>query len=237
MFYVEILERTSASGVFEKLEFPFDEGSFAHAMAKHGWEDGNNFSYRIINDNRQADKKTAWIVGHFRECSDLVDLNTVALIAGNISDDDFDRAVFYYHESMPYNAGPLSFANVMYQIQDLPIRSYEYSMPTNNEYERLGKEIAGRYAECGEPIPTWASRYIDYDRIGRDGSHRYFFDEDFYIYIDDCNIDEIRYVWNEFTNEWDWDLFKRCLAEEKEKISDTLQSTTNKLFEFLEVSA
>lgn len=236
MFYVDIFERTNAQES-ERLEFPFDEGALAHIMAKHGWEDSNNLDYRIFDDGRPGmGWKISWIIDHFYEHASLTQLNMLDLIADSIPDNDFDRAVFYYDQVI-CDADPLSFANVMYQIQDSYVSVYEYSDIDDGSYEQLGKEIAGMNAECDEGIPEWAESYIDYDEIGRDNDGEYYYDESYYIRVDDCDIDKDEYGWNEFDDEWDWDLFAKCCTEERAKFGGTYKSTTDKLLEFLEVSA
>ena len=236
MFYVDIFERDNTKAS-ERLEFPFYEETFANAIAKHGWENPDDLNYRIFNDGRpDMDWKTSWIIDHFYEHSSLMQLNILDLIADSISNDLFDRAVFYYDEIV-YDANPLSFANIMYQIQDSYVSVYEYSTTDDNIYERLGKEIAGMNAERGEGIPEWAQSYIDYDEIGSDYDGEFYYDEYFYLRCDDCNIDKDEYSWNEFDDEWDWDLFAECCAEERAKFGGTYKSTTDKLLEFLEVSA
>lgn len=236
MFYVDIFERTNAQES-ERLEFPFDEGTLAHTIAKHGWENPDDLAYRIFNDGGPGVYwKTSWIIDYFYEHASLTQLNMLDLIADSISNNDFYRAIFYY-DQVVCDADPLSFANVMYQIQDSYVCEYEYSGMDNSRYERLGKEIAGINAECGEGIPEWAQSYIDYHEIGRDHDVDYYYDEDYYIRCDDCNIDKDEYGWAEFDDEWDWDLFAECCAEERTKFGGTYKSTTDKLLEFLEVSA
>lgn len=227
MFYVDIFERTNAQES-ERLGFPFEEEILAEAMAKHGWEDVSILGYKVFHDGGSGTfRQTAWVIDHFCEHSSLMQLNITALIAENIPDYEFDRSVFYY-DKIIQDANPLSFANVMYQIQDSYVCSYEYSRPDDYTYERLGKEIAGKNSECGEGIPEWATWYVDYIQIGRDYAGEYYFDDEYYICTDDCNICE---------DECNWDVFEQYLEEKRAQAGGTYKSATDKLLEFLEVSA
>lgn len=80
--------------------------------------------------------ETSWIIDYFYEHASLTQLNILGLIADSIPDNDFARAIFYY-EQVVRDANPLSFANVMYQIQDSYVCTYEYSDIDDGSYEQL----------------------------------------------------------------------------------------------------
>lgn len=224
------------------INFPFEESELAEAMNKMRWKERDipNLSYQVYPSPSHLDAvyeveyqgNVIFLRSRFFAETSVLEANILARLTLECGSYDFARAKFY--NDNVYYTDALEFANVVRQIDESLICSYEYSSDDEDATTRLGYEIANFDFEINDHIPDEIKNYIDYERIGEDYSDQYYYDEDFYMDIDYDDLEGKLdlYEWEDF-EEWDNELFKECLHEEAEASNSAAQKIS-KLLEILE---
>lgn len=224
------------------IPFPFTMEQFIDGLDEIGCPKElsaiEKISYHFDNIN---DYKHVKIIDLFVTVSDnnipLIYINLLAVLSDSIDSYEFDKAIFYLEEVGVDSV--FNFANVLCQVEESNIYSYDYSDPGENADVRLGKEVV--FGIQIEDVSHWLTPYIDFEGIGEDESGEFYYNRDFYVDYNDIGIDDEYYDdWEELTGyelgEWEFAEFRELLLEQENKHEADIKFT-DEILNFLEKGA